>query len=179
LFNAPQSENWGHCEIGANNYGACSIEHVFGAHTHRVVCYRWKNKTGQVKTITGDDNCYLFIITNDRNKNEKQVIEFYNARGKSEKLFDIQNNDFNWNKLPYSFLGQNTVYLIVMAISNIIYQWIIKHFSKACDFIEPHFRLKKFRFRIICIAGKVIKSGRRTFIKLFTPKKIIIKNFSP
>lgn len=38
---------------------------------------------------------FLFILTNDREKGEKQAVEFYNHRGNSERLFNIQNNDFN------------------------------------------------------------------------------------
>ena len=32
---------------------------------------------------------------------EKDIIVFYNARGESEKNFDIQNNDFRWAHLPF------------------------------------------------------------------------------
>jgi hypothetical protein len=70
------------------------------------------------------------------------VIEFYNARGAAEKLFDIQNNDFNWSKPPHGSLEQNTVYFIVMAMVNVVYLWLIARFSKVCDFLKPHFRLK-------------------------------------
>ena len=42
---------------------------------------------------------------------EEKAIEFYNKRGDSERVFDIQNNDFNWDSMPHSFLEQNTVYL--------------------------------------------------------------------
>lgn len=169
LFEASTSDEWKKETIGINTYEVCSIEHLFGKHTHRMVAYRCPNKTGQKDIITDDANNYLFIITNDRKESEKSVIEFYNDRGNSERLFDIQNNDFNWKRLPFSFLEQNTVYLILMAICNVLYQWLIRIFSKSCDFLEPHYRLKKFTFRLICIAGKVIRTGRRQIVKLFTP----------
>lgn len=168
LFNASLSDDWKKIEIGVNAYETCSIEHNFGEHTFRVVAYRWSNKTGQTSTITGDANNYLFIITNDTEKDEKSVIEFYNNRGNSERLFDIQNNDFNWKKMPFSFLEQNTVYLILMAMCHILYQWLIGVFSACCDFLQPIHRLKKFTFRLVCIAGKVIRTGRRQVVKLFT-----------
>ena len=31
----------------------------------------------------------------------------YNERGASEKNFDIQNNDFEWSHLPFSFMAEN------------------------------------------------------------------------
>ncbi len=36
---------------------------------------------------------------------EKDIITFYNERGASEKNFDIQNNDFRWSHLPFSFMA--------------------------------------------------------------------------
>jgi len=168
LFEASLSEEWKPCVIGINSYEVCSIEHCFGKYTHRVVAYRWANKTGQKDIITNDANNYLFIITNDKKETEKFIIEFYNHRGNSERLFDIQNNDFNWKQMPFSFLEYNTVYLVVMAICHVLYQWLIKVFSKICSFLKPHYRLKKFIFRLVCIAGKVVHTGRRQVVKLFT-----------
>jgi hypothetical protein len=172
LFEASTSDDWKKVEIGINTYEVCSIDHLFGKHTHRVVAYRWPNKTGQKDIITDDANNYLFIITNDRKESEKFVIEFYNDRGDSERLFDIQNNDFNWKKMPFSFLEQNTVYLILMAMCHVMYQWLIRFFSQGCDFLAPTHRLKKFIFRFVCIAAKVIRTGRRQVVKLFTPLDI-------
>lgn len=179
LFNASMSEGWEDIAIGINKYQACSIEHRFGKYTHRIVCYRWANKTGQANAITGDANCYLFIITDDDEWDEKTIIEFYNQRGNSERLFDIQNNDFNWKKMPHSLLEQNTVYLIVMAICHVLYKWLIGVISKTCDFLQPHYRLKKFTFRLICIAAKVVRSGRRQVVKLFTDKRVDLAKLSP
>lgn len=133
-----------------------------------MVCYRQPNRSGQVSTTTNDAFSYWFIITNDREWDEKEIIEFYNARGNSERLFDIQNNDFNWSKMPYSFLDQNTAYLIVMAICHVLYQWMAILFSKICHFIKPHYRLKKFRFRLINIAAKITHGGRRQIVTLYT-----------
>jgi len=168
LFEASLSEEWKACTIGINSYEVCSIKHQFGKHTHRVVSYRWANKTGQKNIITNDANDYLFIITNDQKESEEYIIKFYNYRGNSERLFDIQNNDFNWKQMPFSFLEQNTVYLILMAICHVFYQWLINVFSKFCSFLKPHYRLKKFIFRLVCIAGKVVHTGRRQVVKLFT-----------
>jgi len=179
LFEASLNENWKEITIGINKYETTSITYQFGKHQHRIVCYRWSNKTGQTNAITGDANCYLFIITNDGQWDEQTIIEFYNQRGNSERLFDIQNNDFNWKKMPYSFLEQNTVYLIIMAICNVLYQWLISVFSKVCSFLQPHYRLKKFTFRLICIAAKVVRSGRRQVVKLFRDLPINLAQLSP
>ncbi len=180
LFKAALCQQWEKIEIGVNSYQTCSIEHSFGDYTFRVVAYRWPNKTAQVNLVTNDANNYLFTITNDTQKDEKSIIEFYNNRGDAERLFDIQKNDFNWKKMPFSFLEQNTVYLILMAMCHILYQWIIGIFSTCCDFLQAFHRLKKFTFRLVCIAGKVIRTSGRQVIKLFTSQNIpiLIKNSS-
>ena len=123
--------------------------------------------------ITGDDYNYLFILTNDKQTPEEQIIRFYNKRGNSERMFDIQNNDFNWKNLPYSFLEQNTVYLIIMAIANVVYQWILKIISSITKTVNEKSRLKRFTFRVICMVAKVTRSGRRQVVKLYS------NNFSP
>jgi hypothetical protein len=179
LVDASVAEGWTEVEVGHQKYEACSIKYTFGKHVHRMVCYRRPNSSGQISGLTADAKSYQFIITNDWEQDEETVIKFYNARGDSERLFDIQNNDFNWSAMPYSFLNQNTSYLLVMAICHVLYQWIISIFSKLCDFIEPGQRLKKFRFRFISMAAKVTRSGRRQVITLFTQNNIKIKGLSP
>jgi len=52
------------------------------------------------------------------------VTEFYNNRGNSERNFDILNNDFNCNRLPFSFLNANIVYLFAAAISFTLFEWL-------------------------------------------------------
>ena len=168
LFEASLIENWEKAEIGFHNYEVGCMPYRFGAKTFRIVAYRCPNKTGQTNLITADANNYLFILTNDETKTAKEVIEFYNDRGNSERLFDIQNNDFNWKKMPFSFLEQNTVYLLLMAFCHILYRWIICIFSKCYSFLQPKDRLKKFIFRLVCIPAKVIRSGHRTIVKLFS-----------
>ncbi|PSR03911.1 MAG: hypothetical protein BRD50_04960 [Bacteroidetes bacterium SW_11_45_7] len=117
---------------------------------------------------SGDSYNYHFIITNDRQWADKQIIEYYNGRGNSERLFDIQNNDFNRKRMPASFLEYNTVYLTIMAACHVLYKWLIDNFSKACSVVRNKDRLKKFIFRLVSIPAKVTHSGRRQGVKLFT-----------
>jgi len=179
LFEAAISGEWKKCSINFKEYELCSIAYKFGDHTHRMVCYRCENKNKQTNIMTGDSKTYMFIITNDRERNEKQIIEFYNQRGAAERVFDIQNNDFNWKKMPSSDMSSNTVYLIIMAICHVFYRWLICFFSKIVDHLKPHHRLKKFRFRLICTVAKITKSGRRKIVTLFTGNKIKLEKMPP
>jgi len=118
-----------------------------------------------------EDTCvYRSILTNDWQSTEKEVIEYYNQRGGSEKLFDVMNNDFGWKHLPCSFLNENTVYLILMAMAKNFYNYFVEKVSMVFEDIKPTTRLKRFIFSFISVAGKWVRSGRQWMLKLFTDK---------
>jgi hypothetical protein len=87
-----------------------------GERTYRYVVSREKRGDGQGDLFTGDSFTYRAIITDNTEMGDAEVVHFYNARGNSERLFDEMNNDFLWKKMPFSFLNENTVFLIMTAI---------------------------------------------------------------
>lgn len=172
---ASSNKEWNKCTIGIQDMEVTSLAYLFGDAAHRMVAYRVADKTKQINIVTKDAFRYMFIITNDWESSEKQVIEFYNERGASEKIFDIQNNDFNWNCMPHSFLEQNTVYLIIMAMAHIIYKWLLSIFSQLVNGLTNSSRLKKFIFRFVAMVAKVTRSGRREVISIATDNKKLIQ----
>lgn len=134
---------------------------------YRLIVIKEKRKDGQVNLFTKEACVYSAIMTNDFAMSDEQVVEFYNQRGKQEREFDILKNDFIWNKLPFSKLEQNTVFLILTAMCRNIYEYIINKFSKRYRYLARHFRLKKFIFRFICIPAKWINSGRERKLRLY------------
>jgi hypothetical protein len=136
-----------------------------------LVIIREKSNNIQIDAFTGDTFIYRTILTNDKQSTEKEVIEYYNQRGSSEKLFDVMNNDFAWNHLPCSFMNENTVYLIIMAITKNFYNYFVEKVSNVFKDIKPTTRLKRFIFRFISISGKWVYSSSKFFAEL-------IKNFS-
>lgn len=171
----PKLENWIDCSIGTERYQTNSMEYNFGKYTHRIIAYRQPKSNRQTDAFTKDAYNYLFIITNDWSISEKNAIIFYNKRGSSERVFDIQNNDFNWKYMPHSDLEHNTVYLIIMAFAHILYRFAIKFFVDVVDGIETTSRLKKFIFRVICIPFKIVKTGRRIYYKFATINENLIQ----
>lgn len=166
-------EQWQTVEINYKQYEVASIEYQpFGIKDkkYRLVIMREPNKNGQINLLTEDAMKYRSILTSDWESTELQVIEFYNKRGGSEKVFDVLNNDFGWNRMPFSFMNENTVFLIIMATCKNVYQYFIEKYAQRLDFLEKNFRLKKFIFRFINVAGKWIKRGRQNVLKLFTNK---------
>jgi hypothetical protein len=105
------------------------------------------------------------------------VIEYYNQRGGSEKIFDIMNNDFSWSRMPFSFLNENAAFMIITAMVKNFYNYFVAFVSKVFAGINPTTRLKRFIFRFITVAGKWVYQARQWVLKLYTNKdyqKLII-----
>lgn len=134
---------------------------------YRLVVTKEARIDGQINIFTQEAYNYSTIMTNDFEMTDDQVVLFYNARGASEREFDILKNDFGWNNLPFSKLEQNAVYLLIMAMCRNLYSHIIAKFSKTVSCLSPNFRIKKFIFRFICIPAKWVRSARTTKLKLY------------
>ena len=133
----------------------------------RLVSTKAKRKNGQINLFTGDDFFYSAIITNDYKLSDDQVVFFYNQRGAIEREFDVLKNDFAWDKMPFSKIEQNTVFLIITAICRNLYEYIINSFSRIYKHLSPNFRLKKFIFRFICIPAKWVRSARSQKLRIY------------
>lgn len=143
---------------------------------YRYVVSREPNPTGQIDAFSGDSYSYRAIITNDTETTDKEVIIFYNQRGGSEKIFDELNNDFGWAKIPFSFLQENTVYMMLMAMCRNFYISMLEKMSKKIPFVQTTFRLKKFILRFVVVSFKWIKKGGQKTLKLFTDKPYNLLN---
>jgi hypothetical protein len=117
---------------------------------YRLVVTREVSDNPQLDLFDGKFQ-YCCILSNDHKSSEVAIIKYYNKRGKSEKVFDTQNNDFGWRRLPTSDMHSNTVFLILTAMLKNFYLYIKKNVSKIFDDILPTTRLKRFIFRFICV----------------------------
>lgn len=173
-----EERNWEKVEINHVEYEVCSIEYqpfarVKGEEgkTYRlVVMRRKKSKSQQLDLFTKDNMEYRSILTNDWQSTEKDVVEYYNQRGAEEKAIDVLNNDFGWNRMPFSFLEENTVFLIVMMMCRNIYAWLIGKFAEIFSWLKSTFRIKKFIFRFITVPVKWKKQGRGMTMRVFSRK---------
>lgn len=163
---------WEVVEINYKKYEVASLPFTsfMEDSNFRLVISREKNADGQADLFTGDDFIYRTILTNDHASTEKEVIEYYNGRGASEKTFDIQNNDFGWGHLPCSGMHHNTVYLVLTAMIKNFYNHFIAKVSKAFEDIPATSRLKKFIFRFITVSGKWVKQSRQWKLRLYTER---------
>lgn len=166
-------KNWETARIGLFDVEVCSVDYkpFKGDKTYRYVVSRERNKTGQTDIEFQDNFIYRAILTNDIESSDNEVIEYYNQRGTAEKIFDEMNNDFGWKKLPFSFLEQNTVFMLVMAMCRNFFLHLLTVFSKKVSFVKTTYRLKKFIFRFVVVPFKWIRHSRQNILKLYTKKE--------
>jgi len=164
--------DWQSVEINFKDYQVSTLDFIqfFEQRKYRLVVMREKSDDPQLDLFTGDNFIYRCILTNDWDSSEKEVIEYYNGRGSSEKTFDIQNNDFGWGHLPCSDLHYNTVYLILTAMIKNFYNYIICKVSKVFTDILPISRLKRFLFKFIYVPGRWIYRSRQWILGLYTDR---------
>ncbi len=165
-----ETSDWQAVEINYKNYEVASIPFVqfYQNRKYRLVIMREKRDDKQIDVFTQSAYKYRSILTSDWQSTEKEVIEYYNLRGASEKIFDVMNNDFGWKHLPFSFLNQNGAFMIIMAMIKNFYNYVLSKISKVFTNIKPNTRLKRFVFRFIAVAGKWRYQGRQWILKLFT-----------
>lgn len=162
--------NWQTVEINYINYEVASIpfRQFYQERNYRLVIMREKSNDNQLDMFTGDTFTYRSILTDDWQSTEKEVIEYYNQRGGSEKIFDIMNNDFGWSHMPFSFLNENAAFMIITAMIKSFYNYFVALVSKVFAGINPTTRLKRFVFRFISVAGKWIYQARQWVLQLYT-----------
>jgi len=104
---------------------------------YRLVIMRDKTSNSQINIFTRDTFTYRSILTNDWKNTEKEIIEYYNNRGASEKIFDVMNNDFGWKKMPFSFLNQNNTFMIITAMIKNFYNYFVAKVSNVFTGTKP------------------------------------------
>ena len=118
-----------------------------------------------------DSYVYRCILTNDWGSSEREVVEFYNQRGASERTFDMQNNDFVWKHLLFSFLIENSVFMILAALIRNFYVWLVGRIAANKAFgLEATSRVKRFVFRFVQVPFRWVFRSRQWHLQLFTSR---------
>ena len=92
----------------------------------------------------------------------------YNDCGASGKNFDIQNNDFGWSHLPFSFMAENMVFMMVTAMLKNFY--LVRHISDKVKPLKKTSRLKAFILHFVSVPAKWVRTGRQNVLNLYTNK---------
>jgi hypothetical protein len=152
-----------------------SIEYTpFGQDTvRRAVMERTPRENKQIDVLSETAYDYYGILTNDYDKNDQEVIEFYNGRGDAENSNRFMLNDFNLHHLPFSDMCTNTVFIYMMAMCATLFEWIknvlVANKVKA---ITASMRVKAVCFHYITTAATYITHARKKILKVFGPADI-------
>lgn len=168
-----EAEKWHKVVINHIVKEVASIEYeAFGSDiAYRGVIIREPREDRQGDLFSADAYKYFGLLTNDWDKSEQEVIEFYNQRGDAENSNKYMLNDFNLHHLPFSDLSTNTVFMYLMAMCSILFEWT-KHLlvrNKVWP-ITLSMRVKAICFHYITVASAFIRHARKRYIKIFAPK---------
>ena len=160
-----QLKEWKSVEVGYERCDVTSVsmDNLIEGKSYRLVVQRspLKDKHGREQTdMFGVIYTYRCILTNNRTSTEKDIIIFYNERGASEKNFDIQNNDFEWPHLPFSFMAENMVFMMVTAMLKNFYLYLVRHISDKVKPLKKTSRVKAFILHFVSVPAKWVRTGR-------------------
>ena len=81
-------------------------------------------------------------------------------------MFLWLNNGFGWNRLPKSFMAQNTVFLLMTALIRNFYKAIMQRLKTREFGLRATSRIKTFVLKFISVPAKWIKTSRRHVLKV-------------
>ena len=172
-----QIQNWKSIEINYKKTEVASMLYAYGKDKkkYRVVLTRTKKESTQKCLLEQWAYTYQGIVTNSELLSEKEVIEFYNQRGDSEKSNCYLLNDFNCNHLPFMDFDTNTVYLYLMAFCGVLFEWVKTILVKnRTPFIKLSMRAKAVCYHYITVASQITHRARKKIITVFSDAKYSI-----
>ena len=134
---------------------------------YRLVIQRQKRMDG-VQDLWEGEYTYRCILTNDYESSAREIVEFYNLRGGKERIFDDMNNGFGWDRLPKSFMAENTVFLLLTALIRNFYKVIIQRLDVKRFGPNKTSRIKAFVFRFVSVPAKWIRTSRWYVLNIYT-----------
>jgi hypothetical protein len=143
-----------------------------GKFSYRVVVTRTLKKNQQVDLISGTPYNYYGIMTNNLLISDQEVIVFYNQRGDAENSNKFLISDFNLKRLPFMDFDTNTVYMYLMAMCNILFEWtkIILVKNKTPN-TNLKMRVKAVCFRYITVARSFVNHAREKILQVFSDQE--------
>ena len=167
-------KEWKKVLINNVNKEVASIDYTpfKGTDTYRVVVTRTARKDKQIDMLCGTAYNYYGIITNDKIKDDKSIIEFYNQRGDSENSNRYMLNDFNLHHLPFPDMCTNTAYMYLMAMCTTLFEWVKQILvANKTEGITQTMRVKAVCFHYIYVASNFITHSRNKILNMYSISK--------
>ena len=144
---------------------------------YRLVIQRQRHTSGELDLWEGEYT-YRCILTNDYDSSASDIVEFYNQRGGKERIFDDMNNGFGWNRLPKSFMAENTAFLLLTALIHNFYKNIMGRIDTKAFGLRRTSRIKAFVFRFISVPAKWILTARQYVLNIYTENRAYERPFT-
>lgn len=168
---------WTSLEDGGNVYELNSIMvEKWEGKAYRLVIQR-QRRTGGESDLWEGEYTYRCILTNDYGSTNEHIVSYYNKRGGKERFLDDMNNGFGWNRLPKSFMAENTVFLILTALVRNFYLYLMQHLRHEKFGLSKNNRIKAFVFKFISVPAKWIRTARQWVMNLYTENTAYINPF--
>lgn len=106
---------------------------------------------------------YTGIVTNMDWQIERLINFHYERAGSIEHVIDSLKNGLGGNKFPCGTFGANAAWWRITCITHNLTQCLK---IIALPFEWFHIKMKRLRFRLLCVAGKIIKHSRQMFLQL-------------
>ena len=87
---------------------------------------------------------------------------------RKKRIFDDMNNGFGWDRLPKSFMAENTVFLLLTALVRNFYKAVIQRLDVKRFGLKATSRIKAFVFRFVSVPAKWIRTSRRYVLNIYT-----------
>jgi len=170
-------KDWATVKINYQTKEVASIDYspAKSEKPYRIVITRHKRKDQQIDLISGCAYTYQGIVTSNYEMSEREIIEFYNGRGDSEKSNSYLLNDFNLHHLPFPDMDTNTVYMYLMAMCATLFEWIKTILTdNKVKGINMAMRTKALCFHYITVASTFINHARKKIICVFAGQEYTI-----
>lgn len=139
----------------------------------RMLGYRYiviRKKREQADLIEGNYH-YQGIVSNMKWKTERQIAWHYERAGSIEQVIDKLKNDLAGKTLPCGTFGANAAWWRITCLTHNLIQALK---IIALPFIYFYTRMKKLRFKLFCIAGRIVKHARQTVLQLARGDPLLI-----
>lgn len=169
---------WKREEINGINFELNSIlVEKWEGKPYRLVIER-QRRIGNEQDLWEGEYTYRCILTNDFASSDREVVEFYNQRGGKERILDDLSNGFGWNRLPKSFMAENTVFLLLTALVRNFYKLLMQSKEISAFGLKTTSRIKAFVFQYISVPAKWVHTARQYVLNIYSENKAYASVFS-